>query len=150
MFEAWCSQQCSYGEAAGWCRTSDDHLRDAEHKLLTSIKSLEDDGIFADIGGVVGNTENKVLTYRANCSSSNTPLVLLHGFGCPSAFWCLNVDSLAQHRPVYFMDILDYTQMMAGHPPTPDAVLAAVLVSNMSELDITNKGAVHRKLFLTR
>ncbi|XP_018007557.1 (Lyso)-N-acylphosphatidylethanolamine lipase [Hyalella azteca] len=106
MFEKWTNQQCSYGEMVGWCPTSDELLQAAEHKLLKHIKSLEDEGVFADIGSVVGNTDNKVLTYRANTASRNTPLVLLHGFGCPSAFWCLNVDALAEHRPVYFMDML--------------------------------------------
>jgi pimeloyl-ACP methyl ester carboxylesterase len=34
------------------------------------------------------------------------PVVLVHGFGCGSAFWCNNIDALAEDRPVYAMDLV--------------------------------------------
>ncbi len=58
-----------------------------------------------DIGPVVGEAD-KVWTISLNSESPKTPLVMLHGMGAGVAFWVLNLDSLAVHRPVYAIDIL--------------------------------------------
>ena len=58
-----------------------------------------------DIGPIVGESD-KIWTVSMNTDSPKTPLVLLHGMGAGVAFWVLNLDSLAQNRPVYALDIL--------------------------------------------
>lgn len=58
-----------------------------------------------DIGPTVGEAD-KVWTISMESDESKTPLVMLHGMGAGVAFWVLNLDSLAKHRPVYAIDIL--------------------------------------------
>lgn len=62
-------------------------------------------GCYVDIGPTVGEAD-KIWTVSLNTNSPKTPLVLLHGMGAGIAFWALNLDQLAQHRPVYAIDIL--------------------------------------------
>lgn len=62
-------------------------------------------GWYVDIGPVVG-TSDKIWTISLNEESPKTPIVLLHGLGAGAALWCLNLDALASHRPVYAIDIL--------------------------------------------
>lgn len=58
-----------------------------------------------DIGPTVGEAD-KIWTVSMRPELRNTPIVLLHGMGAGVAFWVLNIDALAQHRPVYAIDIL--------------------------------------------
>lgn len=62
-------------------------------------------GWYVDIGPTVGEAD-KIWTISMKTELRNTPIVLLHGMGAGVAFWVLNLDSLAQHRPVYAIDIL--------------------------------------------
>lgn len=62
-------------------------------------------GFYVDIGPVVGEAD-KLWTIELNTESTKTPLVLLHGMGAGVAFWVMNLDSLAEQRPVYAFDIL--------------------------------------------
>lgn len=62
-------------------------------------------GFYVDIGPCVGEAD-KIWTISMNTESQKTPLVMIHGMGAGVAFWVLNLDSLAEHRPVYAIDIL--------------------------------------------
>lgn len=59
-----------------------------------------------DIGDIGLGEADKIWTISMKTELRNTPIVLLHGMGAGVAFWVLNLDSLAQHRPVYAIDIL--------------------------------------------
>ena len=63
-------------------------------------------GYHVNIGNIVGKDDNKIWTIPANTESTNTPVVLIHGFGSGAAMWCLNIDEMAQDRPVYTIDML--------------------------------------------
>lgn len=79
-------------------------LRIVEKKILSCLKSAYR-GFYVDIGPVVGDAD-KIWTISMNTESKKTPLVLLHGLGAGIGFWVLNLDSFAEHRPVYAFDIL--------------------------------------------
>lgn len=66
-----------------------------------------------DIGPTVGEAD-KIWTISMKTELRNTPIVLLHGMGAGVAFWVLNLDSLAQHRPVYAIDILGKIQKFSS------------------------------------
>lgn len=81
-------------------------LRAAEKKLLSFLKTPYR-GWYVDIGPTVGEAD-KIWTVSMRPELRNTPIVLLHGMGAGVAFWVLNLDSLAQSRPVYAIDILGF------------------------------------------
>ena len=45
---------------------------------------------------------------RAASSHSDTPLILLHGFGASIGHWRNNLEELAQHHTVYALDLLGF------------------------------------------
>lgn len=63
--------------------------------------------MFVDIGPCVGEAD-KVWTITMNNDSKRVPIVMLHGLGAGVALWVLNLDEIAQHRPVYAIDILGF------------------------------------------
>lgn len=82
------------------------------HKIYTLFATIADlktahRGFYVDIGPTVGDAD-KVWTISMNTESERTPLVLIHGMGAGVAFWVLNLDAFAEHRPVYAMDILGF------------------------------------------
>ncbi|PSN29764.1 Protein ABHD4 [Blattella germanica] len=81
-------------------------LRAAEKKILSYLKTPYR-GWYVDIGPVVGPAD-KIWTISLNEESDKTPIVLLHGLGAGVALWCLNLDSLAEQRPVYAIDLLGF------------------------------------------
>lgn len=82
--------------------------------MISFIASSSTSGIrsthhkfYVDIGDCVG-VGDKIWTLAINTLSNNTPIVLLHGFGAGLGFWILNIDALAQDRPVYAIDLLGF------------------------------------------
>ena len=53
----------------------------------------------------VANNTHKIWTIYSNVSSTNIPIVLLHGFGGGIGLWALNLDQLSADRPVYAFDL---------------------------------------------
>ena len=51
---------------------------------------------------------DKIWTLAMNTDNKNTPIVLLHGYVSALAFWMLNLDEFATHRPVYAIDLLGF------------------------------------------
>lgn len=60
-----------------------------------------------DLGQCVG-VDDKIWTLSMNTDSQETPIVLLHGYVSALAFWMLNLDEFAAHRPVYAIDLLGF------------------------------------------
>ncbi|XP_055679992.1 (Lyso)-N-acylphosphatidylethanolamine lipase isoform X1 [Lutzomyia longipalpis] len=89
-----------------WTTKSPIMLRNAEKRIFSYLKNAYR-GWFVDIGPVVGEAD-KIWTISLNSDSPKTPLVLLHGFGAGVGLWILNLDSFAENRPVYAIDILGF------------------------------------------
>lgn len=81
---------------------------------LTGLKTAYR-GWYVDIGPVVGAAD-KIWTISLNEESAKTPIVLLHGLGSGVALWCLNLDALAIHRPVYAIDLLGKRCVVDARP----------------------------------
>ncbi|KAL0985297.1 hypothetical protein UPYG_G00155160 [Umbra pygmaea] len=88
-----------------WCPTSQNQLRTAEEKML--------EGITGDVSKQYVQISGGNLLWTLNMNGAmkeRTPLVLLHGFGGGVGLWALNLDTLAQQRPVYALDLLGFGQ----------------------------------------
>ncbi|KAL3044095.1 1-acylglycerol-3-phosphate O-acyltransferase ABHD5-like [Trematomus bernacchii] len=92
-----------------WCPTSGSQLKDAEEKMLKSVKRP-----FSRQHVRISNS-NYLWTlafFTQPCSPPpahpRTPLVLLHGFGGGVALWAQNLDSLSSSGPVYCLDLLGF------------------------------------------
>ncbi|KAK5855366.1 hypothetical protein PBY51_005469 [Eleginops maclovinus] len=94
-----------------WCPTSDSQLKDAEEKMLKSVKRP-----FSRQHVRISNS-NYLWTLAFStqpCSPPeppahpSTPLVLLHGFGGGVALWAQNLDYLSSSGPVYCLDLLGF------------------------------------------
>lgn len=59
------------------------------------------------IGDCVGS-DNQIWTLSANTENKNTPIVLIHGFAAALGFWLQNLDAIAEHHPVYAIDLLGF------------------------------------------
>ncbi|XP_022061064.1 1-acylglycerol-3-phosphate O-acyltransferase ABHD5 [Acanthochromis polyacanthus] len=98
-----------------WCPTSPSELKDAEEKMLKSVKQP-----FSRQHVRISN-DNHLWTLAFStqpqpCSPypsqppahPRTPLVLLHGFGGGVALWAQNLDSFSSSGPVYALDLLGF------------------------------------------
>lgn len=106
-------------------------LRSAEKKLLSFLRTPYR-GCYVDIGPTVGEAD-KIWTISMQTELETTPIVLLHGMGAGVAFWVLNLDSLATHRPVFAMDILGFGRSSRPKFSTDAMVAEQQLVRSIEE-----------------
>ena len=83
-----------------WNNTSPKHLERAEMKIFETL-SNPIHGQYIPIQ----NNRHFIWTITSNLTSTNIPIVLLHGFGGGLALWSLNLDELSSERPVYAFDL---------------------------------------------
>lgn len=85
-----------------WRPTSKVDLADAEKRVLKFISTP------FQLFNTVTSLGHKLWTMKTPTRADKLPLVLLHGLGAGIGIWVLNVDSLAQDRQVYAMDLLGF------------------------------------------
>ncbi len=83
-----------------WRNTSPEQLARAEMKIFETLKSQ-----FQGRHISVSNNTQKIWTVYSNLTSTNFPLVLIHGFGGGLGLWSVNLDQLCLDRPVYALDL---------------------------------------------
>ncbi|XP_065184914.1 (Lyso)-N-acylphosphatidylethanolamine lipase-like isoform X1 [Sycon ciliatum] len=83
-----------------WVPSSDGHLEDAEHKVLSVLKSD------VEVSFVELDNGHRVRTMVVNRGQfpDKEPLVLVHGFAAAIGTWAKNIDELAEKRTVYALD----------------------------------------------
>ncbi|XP_058475315.1 1-acylglycerol-3-phosphate O-acyltransferase ABHD5-like [Solea solea] len=99
-----------------WCPTSPSLLKDAEEKMLKSVKqpfSRQHVRISNDnyLWTVAFSTHPQPLSsshLQPNAVAPRPPLVLLHGVGGGVGLWAQNLDSLSSSGPVYALDLLGF------------------------------------------
>ncbi|XP_077362763.1 1-acylglycerol-3-phosphate O-acyltransferase ABHD5 isoform X1 [Festucalex cinctus] len=100
-----------------WCPTSLSQLKDAEEKMLKSVKQP-----FSrqHVRISNGNYLWTIAFQPSSAPESRPPLVLLHGFGGGVALWSQNLDSLSSGGPVYALDLLGFGRssrpLFSGEP----------------------------------
>ncbi|XP_022534621.2 (Lyso)-N-acylphosphatidylethanolamine lipase isoform X2 [Astyanax mexicanus] len=108
-----------------WRPTSMSLLKTAEAKILACIKNE----VWSRF--VTLPNQNRIWTLtvtnktaqKTSDQASQTPLVMVHGFGGGVGLWIRNLDALSRRRPVYAFDLLGFGR--SSRPSFPaDASLA--------------------------
>lgn len=120
-----------FGWVFNWTQFSPNMLRAVEKRILSYLKSPYR-GFYVDIGPAIGEAD-KVWTIEMNSESKETPLVMLHGLGAGIALWVMNLDALAQQRPVYAMDILGFGRSSRPQYSTDAYVCEKQFVKSVEE-----------------
>ena len=91
-----------------WIPTSSVKLKEAEEKFIDFIK-VPSEGFYVNIGKLTGGDECKIWTRKFKRpglkDEGKIPLVMIHGMGAGLAMFALNIDSLAQDRVVFAIDL---------------------------------------------
>ncbi|GAU94719.1 hypothetical protein RvY_06443 [Ramazzottius varieornatus] len=97
-----------------WVPTSDEALAAAERKILSYLKTpYQSRFVTVDPDPAVKRPKPyKIWTLSMNTQHpiSQTPIVLVHGFGGGVGMWIHNLDALSARRPLYAMDVLGFGQ----------------------------------------
>ena len=70
-------------------------------------------------------------------NADQTPIVLIHGFGGDLDNWLFNIDALAEHAPVYAIDLPGHGQSVKSVDPQDPAIFTKTLLDFMDHCDIT-------------
>ncbi|XP_048867019.1 (Lyso)-N-acylphosphatidylethanolamine lipase-like [Brienomyrus brachyistius] len=108
-----------------WRPTSASLLKSAEAKILACVKN----NLCARFVTLSNQERIWTLTVTNNSpnkrskADSQTPLVMVHGFGGGVGLWIQNLDPLCRSRPVHAFDLLGFGRSSRPHFPS-DAILA--------------------------
>ncbi|XP_005940918.1 1-acylglycerol-3-phosphate O-acyltransferase ABHD5 [Haplochromis burtoni] len=99
-----------------WCPTSPSQLKDAEEKILKTVKRpfsrqhvrISSGNYLWTLAFSTQQQQSAAPCVPQPPTQPTTPLVLLHGFGGGVALWALNLDSLSSSGPVYALDLLGF------------------------------------------
>ncbi|XP_013874177.1 1-acylglycerol-3-phosphate O-acyltransferase ABHD5 isoform X1 [Austrofundulus limnaeus] len=98
-----------------WCPTSLSQLKDAEEKMLKTVRRpysrqhirISNDNYLWTVAFSTQLHPSSPLLPQPP-AQPRTPLVLLHGFGGGLALWAQNLDTLSSCGPVYALDLLGF------------------------------------------
>ncbi|XP_054912029.1 1-acylglycerol-3-phosphate O-acyltransferase ABHD5-like [Poeciliopsis prolifica] len=98
-----------------WCPTSPAQLKDAEEKMLKTVRQpYSRQHIRISNGNYLWTIAFSTHPHPNSSSllpprpQHRTPLVLLHGFGGGVGLWAQNLDALSSCGPVYALDLLGF------------------------------------------
>lgn len=97
---------------ARWVPSSRERLQEAEEKVFSYVKKRYT-GHYIEVGNF-GDAHSPcrmwTITMKPESEDSITqmPLVLIHGLGCGSALWVLNIEELSKNRVVHTVDLLGF------------------------------------------
>ncbi|XP_035536739.1 1-acylglycerol-3-phosphate O-acyltransferase ABHD5 [Morone saxatilis] len=119
-----------------WCPTSPSQLKDAEEKMLKSVKQpfsrqhvrLSNNNY---LWTLAFSTHPQPHSPPHTPTQPRPPLVLLHGFGGGLALWAQNLDALSSSGPVYALDLLGFGRssrpQFTAHPEGAEEQFVAAL-----------------------
>ncbi|TKS88909.1 1-acylglycerol-3-phosphate O-acyltransferase ABHD5 [Collichthys lucidus] len=98
-----------------WCPTSPTQLKDAEEKMLKSVRRpFSRQHVRISNSNYLWTLAFSTHSHPEPPAQPRVPLVLLHGFGGGVALWAQNLDSLSSSGPVYALDLLGFGR--SSHP----------------------------------
>lgn len=88
------------------------------------------------MGDCVGMNDS-IWTLSANVESSNTPILLLHGFASGLGSYSTNIEAIAENRPLYVIDLLGHGR--SSRPTFSDDKIAQQFVQSIEKWRETMK-----------
>tara|TARA_R110001583_G_scaffold195547_1_gene375882 strand:- start:14405 stop:15517 length:1113 start_codon:yes stop_codon:yes gene_type:complete len=76
-------------------------------------------------------------TEQAGPEGDQTPIILIHGFGGDLDNWLFNIDALAEHGPVYALDLPGHGQSVKSVDPADPTIFTKTLLDFMDHCQIT-------------
>ncbi|XP_064467120.1 (Lyso)-N-acylphosphatidylethanolamine lipase-like isoform X2 [Ornithodoros turicata] len=97
-----------------WCPSSREELDNAERKIFSYMKKKYQSR-YVEVGWI-GDSSSPCRLWTVTMDPSEPPqgaesplpLVLLHGLGCGSALWVMNLEALSRRRVVHCIDLLGF------------------------------------------